>query len=443
MKKSLFTIVFYLSINIVFAQDLICTVSGEYNGIKMALDSIIVENLTNNTKLLFGNLLVQKNYRLNLTKNTYTYPVGINEVEKASAFVVAANSPGMLTLNYIANSPVDIRFSVYTISGQCVYISELKGVNIRNSIRVKLRNSGVFFVRVETPSFAQTFKAIGVGNVSDYTIEIVDQINACVTTKSGKYTNDTDICFSSGDTIKISIYRYGYIALPAIQIVDSLRFVDFLFEKNYSAVVDSFIDYRDDIIYKTVKIGEQIWMAENLAYLPSVSSISIISATEPYYYVNSYGYDGTSVSAAKATDDYGTYGALYNWPAAKIACPEGWHLPSDSEWKQMEMAIGMSQSEADDVGWRGTNEGMNLKALSGWAKHGNGTDYYGFSSLPGGIGPIGNLCFFANGIAGSWWSATDVGASRARYRHLRYNRTNIYRHYENKEYGLSVRCIKN
>ena len=208
---------------------------------------------------------------------------------------------------------------------------------------------------------------------------------------------------------------------------------------NQSIVTGTFTDSRDEHVYKTVKIGNQTWMAENLAYLPSVSPSSAESYTEPYYYV--YGYQGTSVSEAKATDNYSTYGVLYNWPAAKAACPSGWHLPTDAEWKEMEMAIGMSKSEADDTRWRGTNEGTKLKAINGWYDNENGTDDYGFSSFPGGY-----RLYFGNfiGIAtnGYWWSATERYSSLAWARYLGYNYSGVYRSDYYEESGFSVRCIR-
>ncbi|MFN2380349.1 MAG: FISUMP domain-containing protein, partial [Bacteroidales bacterium] len=99
-------------------------------------------------------------------------------------------------------------------------------------------------------------------------------------------------------------------------------------EDDFSGPSGTFVDNRDKIEYNWVRIGDQIWMAENLAYLPSVSPSSEGSETEPYYYV--YAYDGSIVSEAKVTDNYNAYGVLFNWPAALTACPDGWHLPTDA-----------------------------------------------------------------------------------------------------------------
>ena len=204
----------------------------------------------------------------------------------------------------------------------------------------------------------------------------------------------------------------------------------------------SFTDSRDGIVYKTVTIGEQVWMAENLAYLPSVVGPATESYTAPYYYV--YGYDGTSVATAKATTNYQTYGVLYNWPAALSACPPGWHLPSDAEWKQLEMYLGITSAQADATGWRGTAEGGKLKeeGTTHWDSPNTGaTNSSGFTALPGGYrllhGPFNFI-----GSDGNWWSSTQHGTDNAWYRYLSYDNSTVDRDYDNKAYGFSVRCLR-
>ncbi len=106
----------------------------------------------------------------------------------------------------------------------------------------------------------------------------------------------------------------------------------------------------DGVSYAYKFYNTQTWMIDNLAYLPSVSPSSNGSDSSPFYYV--MGYEGSSVSAAKATDSYKTYGVLYNWEAAKTACPPGWRLPTDEEWKILEFLLGMDLSETDEDGFR-------------------------------------------------------------------------------------------
>lgn len=204
---------------------------------------------------------------------------------------------------------------------------------------------------------------------------------------------------------------------------------------------DSFTDSRDGNIYKTVKIGKQIWMAENLKYLPNVIGPGTGSETEPYYYV--YDYNGSSVTAAIETENYKTYGVLYNWSAATTACPKGWHLPSDAEWKVLEMHLGMTQQEADNTAWRGTDEGNKLKeaGTSHWEAPSEGTNSTGFTALPGGD-RVGTGVFFDIGHIGFWWSATGSDAESAWIRSITYYLGSVDRHDYNKRQGFSVRCIK-
>ncbi|MGQ8337187.1 fibrobacter succinogenes major paralogous domain-containing protein [Sunxiuqinia sp. A32] len=182
---------------------------------------------------------------------------------------------------------------------------------------------------------------------------------------------------------------------------------------------ESFIDPRDGNPYKTIQIGDQVWMAENLAD-------DIGDGCWTFDSIESY---------------VETYGRLYTLEAAIRACPDGWHLPSDAEWKQLEIFIGMSQSEADNTGFRGTDEGSKLKATSGWGPDSNGTDDYGFSGLP-----AGNLYYpgsFANfEKVGYWWSSTKINFSSAYVRGLTRIST-ISRREMYIEDGNSVRYVKN
>ena len=212
---------------------------------------------------------------------------------------------------------------------------------------------------------------------------------------------------------------------------------------------NSFKDTRDGNIYKTVKIGDQVWMAENLKYLPSVVGPDSGSTTVPLYYV--YGYNGTNIAEAKATDNYKTYGVLYNWSAAMASnssgvegvCPCGWHLPSDAEWKQLEMHLGMPEDAANTAGWRGTDEGGKLKdtTTTHWNSPNEGaTNESGFTALPGGNSYSGS--FEGIGNNGVWWSTTELYGTIAWYRGMNYNSSKVDRYTYPKSAGYSVRCVR-
>ena len=208
----------------------------------------------------------------------------------------------------------------------------------------------------------------------------------------------------------------------------------------------TYTDPRDGKVYKTIKIGDQIWMAENLAYLPSVSPTYATSFTYPYYFVN--GYSGTDTAEAKATDNYKTYGVLYNWPAAKVACPEGWHLPADAEWTQLENYL---MDNGYEFGGTGNDIAKSLAATTNWNYSGyqgtpgndmSSNNSSGFSGLPGGyLNSIRD--FYRPGGNGSWWSATEHDIHSAWTQRLFNSYSGVKHYYDLKSNGLSVRCIRN
>ena len=226
--------------------------------------------------------------------------------------------------------------------------------------------------------------------------------------------------------------------------VDSVIFYKPTIEETTSG---TFTDSRDGNEYNWVQIGDQVWMAENLAYLPSINMVADGSedAAGSYYYV--YGYDGTNVADAKATDNYATYGVLYNWTAAmdgeassttnpsgiQGVCPAGWHLPSDAEWTELTDCLGGTSvaggklKETGTTHWNSPNTGA--------------TNETGFTALPGGYRYYSGK-FLNVGNDGIWWSATEYPAYFAWYRSMYYSSSGVTRYYGDKEVGFSVRCVR-
>ena len=178
-----------------------------------------------------------------------------------------------------------------------------------------------------------------------------------------------------------------------------------------------FIDSRDGQEYGYIEIGNQTWMAENLNYVTT----------------NSWTYKNDSANGD-------VYGRLYPWDEAMIACPIGWHLPTDHEWKILEMELGMNQNAADDTGWRGTDEGEKMKSTSGWNDNGNGTNSSGFNALSGGFRQGG--FFLKLSYSGCWWSSSVDSGSRVWHRHLGEDNNQSTRTYIYKPNCVSVRCVK-
>ena len=201
----------------------------------------------------------------------------------------------------------------------------------------------------------------------------------------------------------------------------------------------------DNNVYQAVKIGDQWWIAENLKVthyrngdaIPNVTDATEWSNLTTGAYCN---YDNNSSNAD-------TYGRFYNWYAvndSRNIAPEGWHVPSDAEWKTLEMYLGMSQSEADAEEWRGTDEGGKLKETGTmhWNSPNVATNESGFSALPGGCRYYDGSYDYMGSVA-RFWSSTEYGSYYAWRRSLHYDLSEVYRYYDfSKGYGLSVRYVR-
>ena len=216
----------------------------------------------------------------------------------------------------------------------------------------------------------------------------------------------------------------------------------------------SFMDTRDNNLYKTLIAGNTEWMAENLKYLPEVvgPGTTTNSYTTAYYYVA--GYDSTDVFTAKSTENYKIYGVLYNWKAALIACPSGWHLPSDVEWTHLENFLADNGYNFDGTTGGGAERiAKSMATDSGWlisyivGAVGN-IDYpenrnkSGFSALPSGQRASDGGFSNVGSHSGTWWTSTEHSTYDAWNRNLFYNNRNISRSYPDKVSGFSIRCIR-
>jgi uncharacterized protein (TIGR02145 family) len=209
-------------------------------------------------------------------------------------------------------------------------------------------------------------------------------------------------------------------------------------EKSFTALqlTGTFTDSRDGQTYEWVRIGDQVWMAENLNYDQ-----------------NSYGNDWCYDNDQSNCD---TYGRLYDWNAVmqgegssnsnpssvQGVCPDGWHVPSDDEWTELAEYISNDNGGYSQDGDDWNNVGNHLKATSGWGSSYNGADDYGFSGLPGGkrtsVGDYREI-----GYDGYWWSTKGKYLTATAWlRSLNYNSEFFYRFNNSKDIGFSVRCIK-
>jgi uncharacterized protein (TIGR02145 family) len=209
--------------------------------------------------------------------------------------------------------------------------------------------------------------------------------------------------------------------------------------------------------YNIVHIGSQVWMAENLATTHYSDGTALVEGTG----AGDISGDFTTKYYFAYNDNQGNvaiHGRLYTWAAVmngasssnsnpsgvQGVCPAGWHVPSDDEWKELEMFLGMTQGQADGTDWRGTDEGGKLKesGTTHWSSPNTGaTNESGFKGLPSGFrakdGTFGSL-----GEGATFWLSTQYNSTWAWYRTLWYSNEDVHRNYHEKESGRTVRCVK-
>jgi len=206
----------------------------------------------------------------------------------------------------------------------------------------------------------------------------------------------------------------------------------------YSTVTDI-----DGNVYRTVKIGDNWWMAENLkvSRFNDGSPLTLISIDDP----NENWATSTLPSYSVINDSL--FGFLYNGlvvQSEKQIAPVGWHIPSDTDWKQLEKELGMSESDINQLGWRGQSEAEQITSLysAGWPEgiYLFGNNKSGFNALPGGCRIQDGRTNINNNTA-FWWTST-ADAEELYYRYIDAQESRIFRQHVYANYGMSIRCIK-
>lgn len=432
---SIFTFFFVISCNSVFPQEIILNFIPAIDTLN--IDSIQVTNVATNMSLTVpGNESVNLNDIITSTnelglfsENSMIYPNPFQDYT---------------SLQYIATKKETIRLIMINSAGEYATTCNQYLLPGTHHFKITTKSPGIYFINLQSGGRNTSHKLVSLKKGNSDRIEYAGAYGEAVTNKSLKITQTKQV-------IHFKLYSGNNITIIADSPVES---------KTYTVEFYECKD-ADDQNYPIVQVGSQWWMAKNLAYLPSVSPASSVSNTEKHYYV--YGYNGIDASIAKATDNFNTYGVLYNWPAimngsgssndnpsgVRGICPEGWHLPSHAEWTQLE-----NYMIANGFNYDGTTKdnkiAKSLAATILWKEPSLtgdvGTDLSlnnksGFSALPGGH-RYNFASFDALGYLGCWWACTETYPNIAWCRVMTcfYNKSIGETNY--KECGFSVRCIK-
>lgn len=224
------------------------------------------------------------------------------------------------------------------------------------------------------------------------------------------------VMFSSNASAQIELHKHVVLhnGDTLVYPVDSISHV---YYDSIHVCSVPFKDARDNEIYEVVQIGNQCWMAENLRYNASGSWFNNNNPNTRYGRL----YDWATIMNGDSS-------STLNPSNVQGICPNGWHLPSDAEFTELENAIG------------GSNIGTRMKSTTGWNSNGNGTNTTEFNALP--TGSENATIFVSLGDFANFWSATEFSATRAYLRYFSFSSTDMNNADDEKSFGMGCRCVK-
>ncbi len=412
--------------------------TAENNGTYVQLDSIKIMNRTlgGDTVLVYPDTVLVIEYvgipeNLNTSEgfSVQAYPNPVADYTKLSLFIPENDV---------------VRIHVTDLMGRLIIRHEqelLKGIH---TFTFTPGGENFYLVTAEWKGYFKTVKIVNLtksaGKISSLSYEGFDeikgQVKAMVAVQSFDYTPGDELLY------------IGYTADLESGIIDApneSRTYTFQFATNIPCPGVPTVEYEGQV-YNTIQIFSQCWLKENLnvgGMINGTIEQSNNGTIEKYCHNNQ-------------PDSCEKYGALYQWdemmqyttkPGVQGICPPGWHIPSDEEIKILEGAVdrdyGFGNPEWDDYDfseYRGFDGGTNLKSTTGWYNGGDGTDLFGFSSLPNGYrmedGTFGSSCKWSD-----LWTSSQNSTVTAWDHYVSYWQPGIMRWYYDKVWGLSVRCL--
>ncbi|MBC8315016.1 MAG: fibrobacter succinogenes major paralogous domain-containing protein [Bacteroidales bacterium] len=439
---------------------MIVSLTGQDYQTPLELNFIHLDNLNNNSQVMFSDLPVgMTTYRINLSKGSIL-GTGPYDLHNPYSIQILSNQPGFLKLMLNVPREEHVIVGIYDLSGQTVQEQTISVNHGQIIMGITTGTNQLLLIEIRGSNLRYSTKMLGDGTGRG--TEIV-HFPGTSQLKTGESAFMESLCipaefiYTPGDTVRFSVFKAGYYLSSIVRIPQPEGFYLLYLSAPCPSTL-SVTDF-DGNIYNTVQIGNQCWIRENLNSTHYADGTSLVNGTgvgpifgdytTPYWF--NY-YDSVYNSL--------TYGKLYTWAAVMHGsessnstlnniqgiCPAGWHVPSDAEWMELEMFLGMSAYEANLVmQWRGTDEGGKLKepGTTYWLEPNTGaTNESGFTALPGGLRNNEGL-FMAKKYSGRWWSSTEYpGTTSAAGRKITFDLPMIWRDFGIKNAGLSVRCLK-
>jgi len=395
------------------------TFTAKYNGQYVSLDSIFIENLTQggDTTLYTPDTILVLDY---------VSSIGDNKVTGENSFSVSQNYPNPFkektTVNLYLKEKEYIKITILDIVGRQVAQYENTLNPGDHSFDFYSGNENYYLFTVTGQKTSKTIKMLNANGNTTFGGKCKIVYNKYQDNEIGFKSQNgiTNFGFNLGDELRYIGYAKTVNEVNGSDVIEDVPETNEIYVFDITEGIPCpgvpTVTYQGQV-YNTVQIGDQCWFKENLNYEVG----------------DSWCYDNNSVNCK-------TYGRLYKWGAALGICPQGWHLPSDDEWCTLTTYID-STVNCNATGWSGTDAGYKMKSTSGWNSNGNGSDAYGFRALPGGYrSPLGDFDCIEE-IA-YFWSSIEYLYDSAWYRLLAYTFDEVCRSFNHREFGFSVRCVK-
>ncbi len=425
---SLFTIHFSLA-----QTPLEYNISFGGSGAAKNVESVIVKNLTTDVELKLAGTDILK-----LVLFTGINDIAFQPEKSLKLYPNPANDYAFIEFDLTEQE--DVIITVNDITGRELLRSEQLLEKDLHQFKLNGLGSGTYLIKLQIKSIIYTGKIISSSRQPNNPLSI-NKVQSIINmpetqTKLNKVNSEKkaksiiEMNYSPGEILKLTgksdVYATVVMLIPTKD--ETVVF-------NFVPCIDA-----DKNNYPVVKIGEQIWMAKNLNV--GLRLVGVNNQTNNNIIEKHCDYNKCDI-----------YGGLYQWDemmqyveteGTRGICPSGWHIPSDKEWKQLEMYLGISQSEVDKFYPRGTNEGGKLKetGIAHWNSPNMGAiNSSGFTALPAGV--YSNCGYFYDeGVSCFLWTSSLYDSDKALLRHIYYYFSQVFLQYDYRALGFSVRCLK-
>ncbi len=416
-------------------QSIVLTFDATFEGEPIALDSIRVLNLSQegDTLIIFPD-------------NSLTFiSVGLAEHAQGAAVRIAPNPFSGSTELSFTTTASRWALRVHDASGRLVVDHSGQGVGGQR-MRFQGGGSGMFILSLEQEGRRETHSIVAMDE-GGYTEPQLVHLGGHG--DDGRKSNRAAWAWQPGDALRYIGYAASdEIVLSAAIDEEPDASITHTFELANGVVCagSPTVTDIDGNVYPAMQIGDQCWTAANLKTTRYRDGSTIPNVTDSTAWTQLTSGAWSNYNNSPGND--ATYGKLYNWYAAANPnlCPQGWHVPTDGEWQQLESALGMPGGELGQTGYRGDaqNVGGKMKTTTLWIAPNTGaTNESGFSGLPGGRRFYDDGSFTSLGSFANCWSASESGTETAWSRVLGSNGAGIYRfNVGNKRSGFCVRCVR-